>query len=897
MSFNSTTTILYLSLFILLFHLTTQIKAYEPEDHFTINCGTTGTVSDGDRTWTGDTDSKLLSLNNPTTTTVSATATTQAPSINTVPYSTSRLSHSEFTYSFPLTTGPKFLRLFFYPASYPEFDRTQSFFTVKSGVFTLLQNFNASLTADAEGKETTIFKEYIINVDDSQRLNLTFTPNTTSQQPNCYAFINGIEVLSMPDDLYYTASTNPGFKLVGTGTTQYSVSSKTALETDYRIKVGGQAISPRNDTGLLRIWEGHDEDYLMRPSARDDLPGDISGNMSITVNPDYVAPVQLYRTARDMGKNGTLNKMLNLTWGFQVDTGFYYMVRLHFCELDPNINEPSDRAFFIYIDGQIAEERASVLRWSKQKGVAVHRDYAVSIPLSVNQKRVNLSIQMHPYTDYKDTRFSDPFLNGLEIFKISDAGSNNLAGPNPDPIQEPGNSPVIQNGKKKKSVTVVVVAGVVSGVVVLVLIVVVLFLFLVKRKTTTQSQTKTKHSKSSATSKWGPLSFSTTKSTNTQNSSLPSDLCRQFSLVEIKSATNNFDEVFIVGVGGFGHVYKGYVDNGLTAVAIKRLKPGSQQGANEFMNEIHMLSQLRHLHLVSLIGYCNENSEMILVYDFMTRGTLRDHLYNTDNPALKWKQRLQICIGAARGLHYLHTGAKHVIIHRDVKTTNILLDEKWVAKVSDFGLSRIGPTGMSKAHVSTVVKGSVGYLDPEYYKRQRLTEKSDVYSFGVVLFEILCARPPLIRTTEKKQVSLADWARHCYKSGTLGQIVDPALKGSIAPECLRKFGEIGVSCLLDDGTQRPSMNDVVWMLEFALQLQESAEQRDENGVGMVVKRDDSDDILFSSGTSLGQVSDFNKSSGVSVTTSSGEHSSGNKESDKLMMSGTVFSEIMDPKAR
>ncbi|QHO17309.1 hypothetical protein HN873_033839 [Arachis hypogaea] len=796
---SALSTLLYLY-FLFLSDSAISIEAYVPVDSVTINCGSTGNISDGERSWSGDIDSKFLTLQD--TKTIVAQPATQ-PSPNKVPYTTARLSNFEFSYSFPVTVGRKFVRLFFYPASYAAFDRHNAFFTVKSEGFTLLKDFDASLNADAANSDT-IFKEYIINVDDGQRINLTFTPNTS--RPNSYAFVNGIEVISMPSDLYFSEPSGQQVVLVGYPGVPYNMQNSSALQTDYRIKVGGNTITPKADTGMLRNWAGDDADYLRTPSAVYMLSGDF-GKMNITVSPDYEAPVELYRTSRDMGSNRTLNQMTNLTWEFPVDSGFTYMLRLHFCELYASINKTGDRVFNIYIAGQLAEDRADVLKWSKQNGIAVQRDYAVTIP-GTTQDKFNLSLQFHPASG---TLYSDAFLNGLEIFKISDPASNSLAGPNPPiphPFAPPHFSVSVKSSQNSRIIIIIVIMIISVSAVFIFLSSVVFFLLRKQKKKSIKRSSKV---------------------ANTQALPLPSALCRRFSLVEMKTCTNNFDELLLIGVGGFGNVYKGYIDEGSTPVAIKRLKPGSQQGVQEFRTEIQMLSQLRHLHLVSLIGYCCESNEMMLVYDFMDRGTLQDHLYNnSSNPSLSWKQRLHICIGAAKGLHYLHAGAVHNIIHRDVKSTNILLDDKWVAKVSDFGLSKIGPSGISRTHISTVVKGSLGYLDPEYYKRQRLTVKSDVYSFGVVLFEVLCGRPPLMRTVEKQQMSLAHWAVSCYEDGTLDQIVDKALEGQIEPECLTKFGEIGVRCLHEDGSQRPSMDEIVWCLEFALILQETGETHQEH---------------------------------------------------------------------
>nr|AAL17825.1 Pto-like protein [Solanum nigrum] len=286
--------------------------------------------------------------------------------------------------------------------------------------------------------------------------------------------------------------------------------------------------------------------------------------------------------------------------------------------------------------------------------------------------------------------------------------------------------------------------------------------------------------------------------------------------VDLQEATNNFDDKFLIGWGVFGKVYMGVLRNG-TKVALKKHMPESSQGIEEFRTEIEILSLCSHPHLVSLIGYCDERNEMILIYEYMENGNLRSHLYGSDLPAMSWEQRLEICIGAARGLHYLHTSA---VIHRDVKSINILLDDNFVPKITDFGLSKTG-TELDQTHVSTAVKGTVGYLDPEYFIRGQLTEKSDVYSFGVVLFEVLCARPAIAHSHSREMISLAEWAVESHNNGQLEQIIAPNIAAKIRPESLKKFGETVVKCLALSSEDRPSMGDVLWKLEYALRLQES----------------------------------------------------------------------------
>ncbi|CAL4946850.1 unnamed protein product [Urochloa decumbens] len=288
---------------------------------------------------------------------------------------------------------------------------------------------------------------------------------------------------------------------------------------------------------------------------------------------------------------------------------------------------------------------------------------------------------------------------------------------------------------------------------------------------------------------------------------------RLFSFDELKTCTNNFAENNEIGSGGYGKVYKGIIADG-TSVAIKRAEYGSKQGALEFKNEIELLSRVHHKNLVSLIGFCYEQGEQMLVYEYVCNGTLRQNL-QARGIYLDWKKRLRIALGSARGLAYLHELADPPIIHRDVKSTNILLDDNFKAKVADFGLSKL-VADTDKGHVSTQVKGTLGYLDPEYYMTQQLSEKSDVYSFGVVMLEIVSGRLPISKgryIVREFRMAIDPNDQDYY--GLQG-IVDPAIYDAAHTTGFRRFVQLAMECVDESASKRPTMNSVVKEIEAML---------------------------------------------------------------------------------
>ncbi|XP_077214424.1 receptor-like cytoplasmic kinase 176 [Tasmannia lanceolata] len=309
---------------------------------------------------------------------------------------------------------------------------------------------------------------------------------------------------------------------------------------------------------------------------------------------------------------------------------------------------------------------------------------------------------------------------------------------------------------------------------------------------------------------------------------LQSSNLKSFSFGELRNATRNFRPDSVLGEGGFGSVFKGWIDeHAFTAtkpgtgivIAVKRLNQEGFQGHREWLAEVNYLGQLYHPNLVKLIGYCLEDDHRLLVYEFMPRGSLENHLFRRGSyfQPLSWNLRMKVALGAANGLAFLHS-AETKVIYRDFKTSNVLLDSKYNAKLSDFGLAKDGPTG-DKSHVSTRVMGTYGYAAPEYLSTGHLTTRSDVYSFGVVLLEMLSGRRAVDKNQPSGEHNLVEWAKPFLNhKRKVFRVLDTRLEGQYSLGGAQKAATLALQCLSTDSKFRPTMNEVVTVLE---QLQDA----------------------------------------------------------------------------
>ncbi|XP_051224230.1 probable serine/threonine-protein kinase PBL7 isoform X1 [Lolium perenne] len=288
-----------------------------------------------------------------------------------------------------------------------------------------------------------------------------------------------------------------------------------------------------------------------------------------------------------------------------------------------------------------------------------------------------------------------------------------------------------------------------------------------------------------------------------------------FSLRELVDATKNFSLDFHLGRGGFGCVYKAYLNDG-QVVAVKQLDLDGLQGNREFLVEVLMLNLLHHRNLVNLIGYCVDGDQRLLVYEYMPLGSLEDHLHDLqpNQEPLDWMTRMKIAAGAAAGLEYLHDKANPPVIYRDIKPSNILLGEGYHAKLSDFGLAKLGPVG-DKTHVTTRVMGTYGYCAPEYASTGQLTVKSDIYSFGVVFLELITGRRALDSNRPREEQDLVSWARPLFKDQRkFPKMADPLLRGRFPKRGLYQALAIAAMCLQEKARNRPLIREVASALSY-----------------------------------------------------------------------------------
>ncbi|KAL6502540.1 hypothetical protein OROHE_024545 [Orobanche hederae] len=287
---------------------------------------------------------------------------------------------------------------------------------------------------------------------------------------------------------------------------------------------------------------------------------------------------------------------------------------------------------------------------------------------------------------------------------------------------------------------------------------------------------------------------------------------RWYSLGELQTATNRFSRENVIGEGGYGVVYRGVLGDG-SVVAVKNLLNNKGQAEKEFKVEVEAIGKVKHKNLVGLIGYCAEGAQRLLVYEYVENGNLEQWLHGDVGfvSPLTWEIRMKIAIGTARGLAYLHEGLEPKVVHRDVKSSNILLDRKWNAKVSDFGLAKL--LGSEKSYVTTRVMGTFGYVSPDYASTGMLNEGNDVYSFGVLLMEIITGRSPVDYSKPPGEMNLVDWFKGMVASRCGEDVVDPLIDVPPPPRSLKRILLLCLRCIDLDANKRPKMGQIVHMLE------------------------------------------------------------------------------------
>ncbi|CAA3012140.1 probable receptor kinase At5g24010 [Olea europaea subsp. europaea] len=769
--------LLFLFLFSFIFSLASDYAL--PERYF-INCGSASSFKIADKTFIGDEYPSTFTLSSHKISTI------RDPTSPGDLYESARIFKKPSWYELDeVQDGTYMVRFHFFPFSSQE-NLFDAHFNVSASGFSLLSNFSVK-----NGSSLPVIEEFFLKINTSGKFRIHFLPQ------NSFAYVNAIEFFLTPFDFFRDSES---YKTPEGNTTDYKSLLSSPLRLIHRINFGGSNITPDNDT-LLRRWIPDDAYLFNKDSAINNFSTDSPLNYLRGEATRFDAPDPVYKTAKIMNTNESRpNNNFNISWNFGVKKRATHFVRVHFCDIfSQTSNEGLQFNLSIYGNFSIG-----ISPFFNTTDTATATPFLVDIVVDSDDSGL-MKISIGPPSDPSN---EGSFLNGVEIMEF---------------VKDLGSAP--EEDTKKSSF--IIIGSCIGGTVLIFIFIGMLYIVLKRRKTKPAESFDLPLGYL-----YGGNSHSKTTDRTVNGVSLADlNLGLKVSLSDIVYATKNFDSKLMIGEGGFGKVYKGILRDG-KKVAIKRSEPGSGQGLPEFHTEIMILSKIRHWHLVSLIGYCEERSEMILVYEFMEKGTLRDHLYilrgdsekSTSPSQLSWSQRLEICIGAAKGIHYLHTGSNGAIIHRDIKSTNILLDENYVAKVADFGLSRSGP--LDQTHVITDVKGSFGYLDPEYCRCLEITQKSDVYSFGVVLLEVLCARPVINNLLPREQINLADWGISWQKQGQLEKIVDPLLVGKINPNSLRKFGDTVERCLQECGVDRPNMVDVLWDLEYALRLQHTAVPRE-----------------------------------------------------------------------